>query len=514
MKVQSNERTKFKVLCADSRSGVLAQYLRGVCGEDGELLIAEDGHEALMLLKLHGDEIKLAVLNSLLPILDGISLCRSIRKSSRWTQIPIVLVGEPDDGFPNELESDHTVFLRRPYSKARFSETVDRFLNPLNCQWTRFRCRAVRGLVVDDTDHVRKVLRKYLTGMDIEVSEADSSVSMEREISKQKPDLILLDLMMPGEDGLTILKRLRKNPETKSIPVIIISGIGEVEVVAEALENGAVDYLTKPICFRRLKARVKNCLDVLRLRFLEKERHKELRQINSLLQRRVETYMTGLQKSQHGTIFALSKLAESRDPETGEHLERLREYCKALCRALLEQGDYVEVLTEDFIENLAAASPLHDIGKVGIPDSVLLKPGRLTSEEFDIMKTHAQIGADTLMAATQECGNNPLLEMGIEIAQFHHEKWDGNGYPVGLRGEAIPLSARILALGDVYDALTSKRVYKEAFSHEKSRAIILEGSGSHFDPKVVDAFLAAEEQFRMIRQNFSDSNQEMEKVAS
>jgi len=204
-------------------------------------------------------------------------------------------------------------------------------------------------------------------------------------------------------------------------------------------------------------------------------------------------------------IFALSKLAESRDPETGEHLERLQEYCRALCESLVDAGECTELLTSDYIGNLVAASPLHDIGKVGIPDAILLKPGKLTDEEFEIMKQHSQIGADTLSAASQHYGNNPMLEMGIEIAQFHHEKWNGSGYPTGVSGENIPLSARILALGDVYDALTSKRVYKDAFSHEVSTSIIVEGRGTHFDPKVVDAFLRVEEKFKAIRAAFNDT---------
>ena len=241
------------------------------------------------------------------------------------------------------------------------------------------------------------------------------------------------------------------------------------------------------------------------MRKIEQKRRIQLTQVNCELRQKVELSVQDLKDSHRGMIFALSKLAESRDPETGEHLERLQEYCRALCTALVQAGEFTHLLTPEYIETLVAASPLHDIGKVGIPDSVLLKPGKLTDEEFAIMKTHSQIGADTLSASFEHYGNNPLLEMGIEIAQFHHEKWDGSGYPFGISGEGIPLSARILALGDVYDALTSKRVYKDAFSHEVSKSIIEEGRGTHFDPKVVDAFLRVEEAFKAIRHSFSDT---------
>jgi putative two-component system response regulator len=514
MKIQTDNKEKYKILCADAAGSELQNQLRSLCGRDCELLHAEDGHEALMLLKLHGDSIRLAVINSLLPVIDGLSLCASLRKNDRWRKLPVILTTDFEYICPEELQTEETDILRRPFSKAKLSEKLDRHLTPLNKQWVQFSRQAPKALVVDDTEHVRTLLRKYLDALSIRVTEADSGASMDVRLSQEKPDFILLDVMMPGEDGLTILKRLRKDPETRQIPIIIVSGIGDVDVVADALEHGAVDYLTKPICSRRLTARVKNCLDGLRLKELERKRRAELQQMNSLLQKRVETYMDGLKESQHGTIFALSKLAESRDPETGEHLERLQLYCRAICEGLRLRGQYIDILSDEFVENLAAASPLHDIGKVGIPDAVLLKPGRLTYEEFEIMKTHAQIGADTLLAAAGECGNNPLLEMGVEIAQFHHEKWDGSGYPTRLSGSNIPLSARILALGDVYDALTSKRVYKEAFCHEKSKAIILEGRGSHFDPNIVDAFLSVEAHFREIRQTYTDCETTLERVAS
>lgn len=498
---------KWKVLCADVATGDLHRRLSSLCGEDAQILTATDGHDALRLLKLHGDSVKLAVLNTLLPILDGVSLCRTLRRSSKWQSLPVVLVGDNERERQASLEAGCDEYLNRPCSKAKLSEILAKALCPLNESVATPTESSLSVLVVDDTQQVRTVIRRFLTAQNLEVMEADSGEMMDRVLELKTPDLIILDIMLPKEDGLSILRRLKQSEATKEIPVIIVSGLGEVEIVAQALEDGATDYMTKPICSKRLNARVKNCRDTIRLRQLEREQKSQLEARNSFLKRRIEKQMENLKNSHQGTIFALSKLAESRDPETGEHLERLQEYCREICFALRDAGHYRDILSDTFIENLAAASPLHDVGKVGIPDAVLLKPGQLTREEFEIMKTHAQLGADCLIAASEHCGNNPLIEMGIEIAQFHHEKWDGSGYPTGLSGESIPLSARILALGDVYDALTSKRVYKDAFSHEKSRDIITEGRGKHFDPRVVDAFMAVEEKFRSIRITFGDKVQ-------
>ena len=202
--------------------------------------------------------------------------------------------------------------------------------------------------------------------------------------------------------------------------------------------------------------------------------------------------------SQIATIFALAKLAESRDNDTGDHLKRVQFFCRLLAEKLSKHSKYRDRINEDFIENLQRASPLHDIGKVGIKDAILLKPGKLTPEEFEEMKLHTSIGANTLKQVYQEYPGNYFVKIGIEIAQSHHEKWDGSGYPEGLCGDGIPLSARIMALVDVYDALRSKRVYKEAYSNEKSREIIMQGNGKQFDSLVVEAFLEYEQEFEEV----------------
>lgn len=206
-------------------------------------------------------------------------------------------------------------------------------------------------------------------------------------------------------------------------------------------------------------------------------------------------------------MLALAKLAESRDPETGKHLERVQSYCRILAEELRQTTEYAATITPEFIRTLVHSSPLHDIGKVGVPDQVLLKPGRLTPEEFEIMKRHPIIGGDTIRSLADQDGRHDFLQMAMEIAYHHHEKFNGTGYPRGLRGDEIPLSARIIAVADVYDALTSARVYKAAMGHEQASRIILDESGKHFDPQVVQAFARREGEFAKLAQELADSSE-------
>lgn len=221
----------------------------------------------------------------------------------------------------------------------------------------------------------------------------------------------------------------------------------------------------------------------------------KLKEYNIKLEELVNEKVQEISESQMATIFALVKLAESRDDDTGAHIERTSKLCQFMAISLRELPQYKDVIDYTYVNNIYNASPLHDIGKVGIPDNILLKPGKLTQEEFEIMKTHTTIGYETLLEVQKRYEHNSFLKMGMEIAKCHHEKWDGTGYPQGLTGEDIPLSARIMAIVDVYDALRSRRVYKEGFSHEKSCEIIKEGSGKHFDPLIVEVFLRHNEEF-------------------
>jgi putative two-component system response regulator len=360
-------------------------------------------------------------------------------------------------------------------------------------------------LVVDDNEMNRDMLVRRLEPLGYEVSTARDGAEAMDALMQNPFDLVLLDIMMPVKDGFEVLQEVKAHNDLHMIPVIMITALDDTSSAARCIQLGAEDYLTKPFDPVLLKARVATCLERKRLHDQERHYRNQIERYNDELQDRVQQQVQQITSAQLGAIFAMSKLAESRDPETGEHLERMREYCKVLSDYLGRLPKYQALIDQEFIENIYAASPLHDIGKVGIIDSVLLKPGELTAEEWKVMKSHPIIGAETLREVDRQHPGNSLIRMGIDIAESHHEKWDGSGYPYGLKGNDIPIVARILALGDVYDALTSKRCYKEAFDHDKSRTILQENSGGHFDPDVVDAFLATEDEFQRIKEYYQDS---------
>ncbi len=359
-------------------------------------------------------------------------------------------------------------------------------------------------LVVDDNEHMRELLIKRLNDKGHQTDSAANGKEALEKLTQNAFSLVLLDIDMPEVSGYQVLQTMKADENLKTIPVIMVTSHDEQDSIVKCIELGADDHLIKPFNPVILNARVNSCLEKKRL-YDEGEHYRELlRDENLGLQNVVRETTEELTAAQLAAIFSMSKLAESKDPETGAHLERLREYCRVLAKDMMHTPDYSEMIDQNYVDALYAASPLHDVGKVGIPDNVLLKPGKLNKEEWQIMQTHSTIGADTLRAVHEQYPKNVFIQIGIEIAQSHHEKWDGSGYPQALMGKDIPVSARILALGDVYDALTSKRCYKDAFSHEKSRDIILEGIGNHFDPDVVAAFLRTEHEFCNIRKSYQD----------
>lgn len=359
-------------------------------------------------------------------------------------------------------------------------------------------------LIVDDNEMNRDLLMRRLDGMGFQLFFSVNGKEALEMLREHSFDLVLLDIMMPVMDGYETLKRMQEDAAMSRVPVIIITALDDIESAVRCIEMGAIDYLAKPFNPVLLKARVGSCLERKRLDDQGECYRTQIERSNEHLSEQVRAKVREISQSQLAAIFAMSKLAESRDPETGEHLERMREYCKVLSEQMCRMPKYRSVIGREFVDNIYAASPLHDIGKVGIEDSVLLKPGSLSDEEWVLMKKHPIIGAETLREVDRQHPGNAFIHTGIEIAESHHEKWDGSGYPYGLSAEDIPLVGRILALGDVYDALTSKRCYKEAFSHDKSREIIAEGSGSHFDANVVLAFFETENEFQRIRKAFQD----------
>lgn len=367
--------------------------------------------------------------------------------------------------------------------------------------------RAPRILAVDDLEENTRILERFLEPKGYTVFSVSSGKEALEFVEATPPDVILLDLVMPGISGFEVCERLKQSAETRHIPVIIITGLAEKEANVRALEAGADDFLPKPFDAILLSARIRSSLRSKKLQDQIIDYQRQLEGYNETLEERIKQRTAQVTRTQQVAVFSLAKLAESRDTETGAHLERMRSYAREVALELANTPKYAGLLTPDIVDGLFLSSPLHDIGKVGIPDQILLKPARLTSDEFEIMKTHTTIGGDTLKAADLEAGQASFLAMARDIAYYHHERWDGTGYPEGLKGSDIPLAARIVSIGDVYDALATDRPYKEAFSHEKSVSIIVEGRGTQFDPDVVDAFLACEQRIIEVRSTFHGADE-------
>lgn len=362
-------------------------------------------------------------------------------------------------------------------------------------------------LIVDDNPENLTVLGEILQTK-YRVRAATSGLrALELAAMEPRPTLALLDLMMPGMDGYELLLRLRADAATQDMPVIFVTAMDAAADEAQGLAMGAADYITKPLRPAIVLARVHTQLQLRAAREALEGRNLEL-------EAEVALRMTENQRVQDVSIHALARLAETRDPETGNHLRRTQEYVRLLAHKLQAHPRFAKLLSNHVVDLLAKSAPLHDIGKVGIPDHVLLKPGKLEADEWAIMKTHAALGADAIDQAERDGafhgdaatgGPVEFLRLAKEIARWHHEMWDGHGYPDGLAGDAIPVSARLMALADVFDALISRRVYKEPLSYERARGIIEAGRGRHFDPDMVDAFLSGYDRFVAIAEQYKDS---------
>ncbi|MGA3067650.1 MAG: HD domain-containing phosphohydrolase [Tepidisphaeraceae bacterium] len=330
-------------------------------------------------------------------------------------------------------------------------------------------------LIADDDIVAMELLKDLLTDAGHEVSCASNGREALEILRRSEHRVVITDWEMPVMSGVEFCEAVRSSGEFEGyIYIILLTCHGTIAERVAGLSAGADDFISKPFEPAELLARIQAADRILSM---------ETRDV---------------------AIFAMAKLAESRDPETGSHLERVMNFSRVLAKQLPAIGRLTDQIDGDFVRAIYATSPLHDIGKVGIPDCVLLKPGRLSDREFAIMKTHTTIGAQTLDAALRRFPGTRFLEMARDTAATHHEHFDGSGYPAGLRGNNIPLCGRIVAVADVYDAMTSKRVYKEAFSHDIARSLILKESGTQFDPDVVDAFLTAEQAFISIRERFTE----------
>lgn len=366
-----------------------------------------------------------------------------------------------------------------------------------------------RILFIDDEPNV---LRSYERSLRSEIGHwsmvFETCPIAALELLQREPfDVVVSDVGMPGLSGIELLNLIKRNPETAEIAVLIVTGEADVSLKRSALDADAADLLNKPVNTDDLIARLRS---VLRNKMLTER----LRKHNEELETKVHERTAELVASQIDVLWRLGKAAEFRDEETGNHVIRVGGYSRAIAQAM--------GLEQEFTDTLFLSAPLHDIGKIGIPDAVLMKPGKLSDAEWTVMRQHCQIGASILsdeckfMHVARECSGfakptsefmvkNPVIEMAVSIAASHHEKWNGGGYPNQLAGHEIPLVGRIVAVADVYDALRSRRPYKEPFDVARSREIIAEGSGSHFDPEVVEGFFDAYDQVARFEEEFSDA---------
>ncbi len=352
--------------------------------------------------------------------------------------------------------------------------------------------RSKQILIVDDTpSNIDTLIAVLGDNYDLRVA-IDGETALQALEQNNLPDLILLDVMMPGIDGYEVCKQIKSSIRTRGIGIIFLTALTESSEQEKGLSLGAEDYITKPFDPAIVRARVKTQL--------------ELKGYRNYLEEQISLRTEELAHAQEATIASMAIMAEYRDPETGGHIQRTKSYVRALASILSQKNSLL--ITEQEQQLLFQAAPLHDIGKVAIPDAILLKPARLTADEFSIMEKHTIFGSEAIRRTETIYGKNELLSFAAEIAEFHHEKWDGSGYPHGRKGKSIPISARLMTIADVYDALISKRPYKEAHSHEAAVKIILEGDGythpDHFDPQMLECFAQNHLQFRDIAREFAD----------
>lgn len=346
-------------------------------------------------------------------------------------------------------------------------------------------------LIVDDLPQNIELLEAYLAPQGYEILTASNGAEALEKLASHPVDLILLDVMMPGIDGFEVARRVRQNDTMRLLPIILVTALHETEDRIKGIEAGCDDFISKPVDKSELVARVRSLLKVKAYNDLLSGYQKELESEVAKKTEEIKDTLKQLKEASLETIHRLSLAAEYKDEDTGAHIVRMSHYCAAIAS---QMG-----LDEHTVETILYAAPMHDIGKIGIEDKVLLKPGKLDATEWEIMKQHALIGAKILKGSDAE-----FIKMGEIIARSHHEKFDGSGYPEGLKGTQIPIAGRIAAVADVFDALVSKRPYKEAFSVEKSFSIIKEGRGGHFDPQVVDAFFAIQDEILAIKKQYSD----------
>jgi len=493
----STSRIK-RVLVVDDSKIIRSLITQALAPLGVEIFEAVDGHQALEMLP----DVKpdMMTLDVEMPVLNGYETCERIHSCGpesplfAFRSLPIVMVTTTDSLKLREqgFEIGITDFVTKPFTASEIRQAVQSVLFP------SLEVEALTLLVVEDSPTIMKLVKHCLTSVAVHLLTATDGVeAMAVMEANPQVDLVLTDLEMPNMNGLELCVEIRKTRPKQDFPIIFLTSVSVRSYILQAFENGATDYLSKPFIREELLAR-------LQIHFENLTNKKKLKERKNILEHKFYLQGEDLLHTQEATIHVLASLAEYRDPETGNHIRRTQQYVEVLGKAILAHEKYKKELDLKWLARLTLAAPLHDIGKVSITDDILLKPAKLTSEEFDIMKTHASRGCDSLSEAEQMLGENNFLILAAELAGSHHEKWDGSGYPLGLAGEDIPLSGRIMAVADVYDALVSKRVYKEGMPHNKACEIILDGSGKHFDPFLITLFVKTQHQFFEIHQALKD----------
>jgi|GEM_PF-340179 len=485
----------YRILIVDD-SYTMRSIIKKEISQGGyEILEAENGSEALKIIS--SQQVDLITLDVEMPVMNGYEVCKQLYSDEFLENlpvqsnkdIPIILLTSLDsiEERQNGFEIGSGNYIQKPFLPGELLTAVERMLRPPKL------FKGLKVLIADDSKAIRKIIYRILKTYEVDILEAENGeAALNIFNSEEQIDLVITDLEMPNLDGEGLCKSIRGGKKNNSVPIIFLSAIKHTQHIVKMFNAGANDYLMKPFSNEELSARINTHLSNVLL-------ERELYEKNKILEEKVKQRTKELSSTQDATIFSLATLAEYRDPETGAHIVRTKCYIKELAEQLKKMGHYKNQLDDEAIELLVKSAPLHDIGKVGVPDNILQKKGKLTDEEYAIMKKHVTNGRNTILAAEKTMhADSSFMRYAREIAYSHHEKWDGTGYPDGLKGEEIPLSARLMALADVYDALISERCYKPPFSHEKSVGIILEGKGTYFDPIVVEAFLEIADEFENI----------------
>ena len=450
-----------------------------------EVFEAEDASSGIAIARREKPDI--IIMDVRLPDMRGSEAARILRQDIATRHIPIVFVtasvmGEGREEIKGITNSG---FIGKPINTRTFAKEIS--------QYIRMKDKPVI-LVVDDQPQNIELLEAHLVLQGYEIVKAETGEEALRKLSGNKIDLILLDVMMPGMDGFEVTRRVRQDNTHRQIPIILVTALRETQDRVKGIEAGCDDFISKPIDKMELLARVRSLLKVKAYNDLVSNYRKELESEVIIRTEELNRALERIKKASLDTIYRLSMAVEYKGESTSAHIKRMSHYSAAVARSM--------GLDESTIEIILYAAPMHDLGKIGIPDRILVKPAKLDPDEWEIMKQHTDIGAKILKGSDSE-----FIRLGETIAQCHHEKWDGSGYPNSLKGIEIPIAGRITAIADVFDALTSKRPYAEPFSEEKSLAIIREGRGNHFDPDVVDAFFAIQDEILTIKKQFDDDNQ-------